>query len=180
MDHIPTVHRRGLPGASPTLIIEPPTTNWIQILGFPPDLWPEIRSLLEQKCGHILEEVRHASCNWALVRFGSSNDAEEALKWNEHAVLEGVWVYVTRLTAAQAQHLSFPVNAPTMLAPEATPEGIPDAPSPNPLTRPALNSPPYIPSPEVPGSYYGVSDALQRLTQSSLTKLYIIPIISGW
>eukprot|EP01056_Protomagalhaensia_sp_Gyna25_P000232 Protomagalhaensia_sp_Gyna_25__231@NODE_1107_length_2184_cov_41_323077_g876_i0_p2_GENE_NODE_1107_length_2184_cov_41_323077_g876_i0NODE_1107_length_2184_cov_41_323077_g876_i0_p2_ORF_typecomplete_len180_score21_83Nup35_RRM/PF05172_13/4_5e09Nup35_RRM_2/PF14605_6/0_00079Nup35_RRM_2/PF14605_6/4_4e03Limkainb1/PF11608_8/0_066_NODE_1107_length_2184_cov_41_323077_g876_i013461885 len=176
----PTIHRRGLPGSSPQLIIEPPTTNWVQILGFPPDLWPEIRALLEQKCGHILEEVRHASCNWALVRFGTSSDAEEALKWNEHAVLEGVWVYVTRLTAAQAQHLSFPVNAPTMLAPEVTPEGIPDAPSPKPL-GPALNATPqYISTPEISGTRYGVSDALRRLTESRLTRLYIIPIISGW
>eukprot|EP01053_Blabericola_migrator_P002912 Blabericola_migrator_1__2911@NODE_1837_length_3709_cov_113_312740_g519_i1_p3_GENE_NODE_1837_length_3709_cov_113_312740_g519_i1NODE_1837_length_3709_cov_113_312740_g519_i1_p3_ORF_typecomplete_len108_score10_63Nup35_RRM/PF05172_13/5_1e05Nup35_RRM_2/PF14605_6/0_039_NODE_1837_length_3709_cov_113_312740_g519_i1153476 len=67
---------------------------------FPPELWPEVRALIEQKCGHIEEEVRHPSCNWSLVRFGNPGDAEEALKWNDQAVLEGVWVYVTRLTQA--------------------------------------------------------------------------------
>eukprot|EP01053_Blabericola_migrator_P011856 Blabericola_migrator_1__11855@NODE_721_length_6735_cov_131_696611_g519_i0_p5_GENE_NODE_721_length_6735_cov_131_696611_g519_i0NODE_721_length_6735_cov_131_696611_g519_i0_p5_ORF_typecomplete_len181_score33_74Nup35_RRM/PF05172_13/7_4e08Nup35_RRM_2/PF14605_6/0_0001_NODE_721_length_6735_cov_131_696611_g519_i029653507 len=179
VDAMSSVHRRGLK-PSPPIIVPPQVSSWIQILGFPPELWPEVRALIEQKCGHIEEEVRHPSCNWSLVRFGNPGDAEEALKWNDQAVLEGVWVYVTRLTQAQAHYLSFPITAPAILTPE-TPDYRSPAPplSPRPMPLPLLEDAPPTAATGVT-ALYSIADELNRLLQASLTRLYVLPIVSSW
>eukprot|EP01055_Gregarina_sp_Pseudo9_P004142 Gregarina_sp_Pseudo_9__4141@NODE_428_length_2854_cov_33_925044_g405_i0_p2_GENE_NODE_428_length_2854_cov_33_925044_g405_i0NODE_428_length_2854_cov_33_925044_g405_i0_p2_ORF_typecomplete_len184_score24_46Nup35_RRM/PF05172_13/1_8e08Nup35_RRM/PF05172_13/7_7e03_NODE_428_length_2854_cov_33_925044_g405_i05971148 len=181
-----SIQRRGLPRPSPPLVQPgPPDTRWIQILGFPPDMWPQVRSQIELRCGHIIEEVRHPSCNWCIVRFGLVSDANRALDLNEKQWAPGIWLYVTRLTDAQAQALSFPVNAPMMLSPGLESKGgagshsVPSlSPSPpKPIALPLIGEQPTY----VGGSAMaGVSDQLRRFLRCALCKLYILPVISSW
>lgn len=178
MEHI---QRRGLTGRSPQ-IPNPtvPDSQWIQILGFPPDMWPQIKGQIEMHFGHIIEEVRHPSCNWCIVRFASVADAEAALAMNEKQFTTGIWLYVTRLTNEQAQALSFPVNAPMVFSPPAIGGGKPisSPPSPKPITLP------IIPTDQTDFSSgmtsVAVGDQLRRFVLSGLARFYILPIISSW